>query len=241
MNNYGIFARVYNELMDETVFYDWRDYVMSHVDKSSSILELGSGSGQLGILLTEQGYDVIGLDLSEEMLSYGQYYQGKMGISFPLVQGDMRDLSDFGQFETIISFCDSLCYLPEKKDLAQTFKEAYAHLEEGGLLLFDVFTTEHMLELDGYAYHDELPGIVFMWDSFPGEYAHSIEHDLSFFIEREDGLYERATELHKERTYPIETYQNLLEKAGFQIIEVTADFGDDITGNNKRWFFKAQK
>lgn len=241
MKNYGIFARVYNELMDETIFYAWRDYVMAHVDKGSSILELGSGSGQLGILLKEQGYNIIGLDLSEEMLSYGQYYQEEMGISFPLVQGDMRDLSDFGQFETIISFCDSLCYLPKKTDMEQTFKEAYAHLEDDGLFLFDVFTTEHMVELDGYAYHDELPGIVFMWDSFPGEHAHSIEHDLSFFIEREDGLFERQVELHKERTYPIETYQDMLRNVGFQKIDVSADFGEDITGENTRWFFKAQK
>lgn len=241
MSNYGVFAQVYNELMDETVFFEWRDYVLEHLDSKSTILELGCGSGQLGILLKEQGFEMTGLDLSEDMLSYAQFYQDEMGIHFPLIQGDMRNLEELGEFEAIISFCDSLCYLPEKEDMKKTFTEAYQHLKKDGQFLFDVFTTEHMDTLDGYAYHDELPGIVFIWDSFPGEHPHSIEHDLSFFIEKEDGTYERQEELHKERTYPIETYRVMLKQAGFQKIEVTADFGEKITGKNTRWFFKAQK
>ena len=64
---------------------------------------------------------------------------------------------------------------------------------------------------------------------------------LSFFIEREDGSYEREMELHQERTYPVETYLAMLKEAGFSTIEVSADFDQEITGENTRWFFKAQK
>src|SRR5699024_4585374 len=160
-------------------------------DKESSILELGCGNGQLGILLTAAGYTIEGLDLSEEMLALAHERQQEAEVYFPVFQGDMRDLSEYGTYDAMISFCDSLCYLPTKADMAQTFREVYAHLNETGSFLFDVFTTEHIVALDGYAYHDEIPGIVFMWDSFPGEEPHTIEHDLSFFIEQEDGTYER--------------------------------------------------
>ena len=239
--NYGIFAQVYNELMDDAVFLDWRDYVSNHLPNGTAILELGCGNGQLGILLKDAGYSIEGLDLSEEMLSLAKVRQEEAGIHFPLIQADMRNLTDFGTYEAIISFCDSLCYLPEKSDLEQTFEQVYAHLEEEGVFLFDVFTTEHIADLDGYSYHDELPGIVFMWDSFKGEHTDSIEHDLSFFIEQADGSYKREMELHKERTYSIETYQELLKAAGFTNIEISADFDQEITGNNTRWFFKARK
>lgn len=239
--NYGIFAHVYNELMDETNFLKWRGYVEENLAPERSILELGCGNGQLGILLKEKGYNIEGLDLSEEMLSLAQIHQDEAGIHYPLFQGDMRDLSNFGQYDAIVSFCDSLCYLQEKEDMQITFKEVYAHLKEEGIFLFDVFTTEHIESLDGYSYHDELPDIVFMWDSFRGENDHSIEHDLSFFIEQEDGTYKRQTELHKERTYPIDEYIEMLNKAGFSNIEVCADFNQEVTGNNIRWFFKAQK
>lgn len=238
---YGVFAQVYNELMDDEVFLNWRDYTKTHVPSGFSILELGCGNGQLGILLKEAGYEIEGLDLSEEMLSLAQVRQEEAGVHFPLIHGDMRDLTDFDEYEAIISYCDSLCYLPKTEDFKQTFAEAYAHLKDDGVFLFDVFTTEHIKRLDGYSYHDELPGIVFMWDSFPGEHTDSIEHDLSFFIEKEEGTYEREIELHQERTYPIDTYLKMLKEAGFTTIEVSADFDQEVTGENTRWFFKARK
>lgn len=238
---YGVFAQVYNELMDDEIFLKWRDYTEKHLPKGSSILELGCGNGQLGILLKKAGYAIEGLDLSEEMLSLAQVRQEEAGVQFPLIQGDMRNLEGFGLYDAIISFCDSLCYLPKTADFKRTFQEAYEHLTEEGVFLFDVFTTEHIESLDGYSYHDEMPGILFVWDSFHGEPEHSIEHDLSFFIEQEDGSYVREMELHQERTYPIDTYLSMLKEAGFTNIEVNADFDQVVTGENIRWFFKAQK
>lgn len=238
---YGVFAQVYNELMDDEIFLKWRDYTEKHLPKGSSILELGCGNGQLGILLKKAGYAIEGLDLSEEMLSLAQVRQEEAGVQFPLIQGDMRNLEGFGLYDAIISFCDSLCYLPKTADFKRTFQEAYEHLTEEGVFLFDVFTTEHIESLDGYSYHDEMPGILFVWDSFHGEPEHSIEHDLSFFIEQEDGSYVREMELHQERTYSIDTYLSMLKEAGFTKIEVNADFDQAVTGENIRWFFKAQK
>lgn len=238
---YGVFAQVYNELMDDEIFLKWRDYTEKHLPKGSSILELGCGNGQLGILLKKAGYAIEGLDLSEEMLSLAQVRQEEAGVQFPLIQGDMRNLEGFGLYDAIISFCDSLCYLPKTADFKRTFQEAYEHLTEEGVFLFDVFTTEHIESLDGYSYHDEMPGILFVWDSYHGESEHSIEHDLSFFIEQEDGSYSREIELHQERTYPIDTYLSMLKEAGFTNIEVNADFDQVVTGENIRWFFKAQK
>lgn len=239
--NYGIFARVYNELMDNTVFYDWQAYTEKYVTSGASILELGCGNGQLGTLLKQSGYTIEGLDLSSEMLAIAQQKQMETGIEFPLFQADMRDLSAFGTYEAIISFCDTLCYLPEKVDMETVFSEVYEHLEADGIFLFDVFTTEQMAELPGYAYHDEIPEIVFTWDTYAGEHAHSVEHDLSFFVHKGEDIYERAVELHKERTYPLAEYLAMLKTAGFTKIEVLADFDQEVAEGNKRWFFKAQK
>ena len=65
--------------------------------------------------------------------------------------------------------------------------------------------------------------------------------ELSFFIEQDNGQYERYDELHRERTYPLEQYLDALKKVGFTKIEVSADFDQKITGENIRWFFKAEK
>lgn len=239
---YGVFARVYDELMDDQLFLKWRDYTEKHLlKKESTILELACGTGDLGILLKQSGYNITGLDLSEEMLTIAKSKQAQSGVEFPLLQADMRDLSYFASYDAIISFCDSLCYLQSPKDLKKVFEQVYQHLNDEGIFMFDVFTTEHIKTLDGYSYHDEIPGIVFTWDSFEGEHDHSIEHELSFFVELENGDYKRQVEIHKERTYELEFYLEELKKVGFSKIDIKADFNEKLSGNNVRWFFKAEK
>lgn len=239
---YGIFARVYDELMDYSLFPKWKEYTMNYLPKKGSqILELACGNGELAILLKQAGYDIQGLDLSAEMLSIAKRKQEAAGVSFPLIQADMRDLSDFNLYDGIISFCDSLCYLPSPEDLITVFNQVYEHLNKDGIFLFDVFTTDYIKKLDGYSYHDEIPGTVFIWDSYQGEYDYSIEHELSFFEELENGNYQRHLEIHKERTYPLEFYIDELKKLGFRNIEISADFNEELADDNIRWFFKAQK
>lgn len=239
---YGVFARVYDQLMDDRLFSKWKDYTMKYLpEKDSEILELACGNGELAILLKQKGYDIHGLDLSEEMLTIAKSKQEEAGISFPLIHADMRNLSDFASYDGVISFCDSLCYLPNPEDLQLVFNQVYEHLNDEGIFLFDVFTTDYIKKLDGYSYHDEIPEIVFTWDSYMGEYEHSIEHELSFFEELENGDYQRHIEVHKERTYPLEFYLKELKKTGFSNIEVSADFDEELAENNIRWFFKAQK
>lgn len=239
---YGIFARVYDELMDESLFLRWRDYTRKNIPSTqANLLELGCGNGELGILLKKMGYNIEGLDLSAEMLALANEKQADAGVHFPLIHGDMRDLSAFGFYDGIISYCDTLCYLPSPEDLEIVFNEVYAHLNQDGLFLFDVFTTDYIEKLDGYTYHDEIPELVFVWDSYQGVHDYSIEHELSFFEELADGSYKRHDELHEERTYPLDFYLNKLQEAGFSNIEVIADFDQELGKDNMRWFFKAQK
>lgn len=239
---YKIFARIYDQLMDNSLFLKWRDYTRKNIpNQNSTILELGCGNGELGILLKKKGYIIKGLDLSDEMLTIAKEKQIEAEVEFPLIHADMRDLSGLGCYDGIISFCDTLCYLTSPEDLRLVFDEVYAHLNQDGVFLFDVFTTDYIQKLDGYAYHDEVPGIVFTWDSYKGMHEHSIEHELSFFEELKDGNYKRHIELHEERTYPLDYYLQQLKESGFTTIEVTADFDQKLTGNNIRWFFKAEK
>ncbi len=239
---YGVFARVYDTLMDEALFLMWRDYTERNLlNQESSILELGCGTGELGILLKEKGYKITGLDLSAEMLEIARKKQDEAGVNFPLIHSDMRDLSKLNAQDAVISFCDTLCYLPTPEDLIKVFEEVYRLLNPEGVFLFDVFTTNYIEKLDGYAYHDEIPGIVFTWDSYKGLHENSIEHELSFFEELTDNHFKRHIEIHEERTYPIEFYVEELKKAGFTNIEIIADFDQKVSEDSERWFFKAQK
>ncbi|WP_423189681.1 class I SAM-dependent DNA methyltransferase [Alkalibacterium sp. f15] len=238
---YNWFAKVYDNLMDDSLYDKWLVYTQRYIPSGEKILELGSGTGILGLKLKSNGYDITGLDLSDEMLSIAYNRQLDEGVSFPLIQGDMRNLEHLPMYPGIICYSDALCYMENEKEVSIVFKEVYNRLEKNGTFLFDVHSITQIEKFLTSSFHAETDNIVFIWDSFEGEYPYSVEHELSFFVNNKDNLYERFEETHKERTYPIDVYIELLREAGFHTIDVSADFTDEVSEESKRWFFACTK
>lgn len=246
--NYQTFAKLYDDLFDEEAYADWQSYAQTHIQsKDGKLLELAGGAGRLAILLKQNGFkDVSVFDLSPEMLTLAAEHAEAAQIDLPLIQGDMREWSDLKQkYATITSFADSLNYLANTQEVLATFKQVASHLEPNGQFLFDVISPwQTDVYYPGYMYnwHDE--ETAFMWSSYGVEGSqHTVEHELTFFVYNEniDG-YQQIQEIHTERTYDIETYQRLLQKAGFKDIQISADFGRSaVTPESDRWFFNAIK
>lgn len=239
--SYNWFAQIYDELMDDSLYDKWLAYTTLRVPKTDTILELGCGTGILGIMLTKSGYNLTGLDLSEEMLSLAYDRQIEEETSFPLLLRNMKDLSELPEYNSVICYSDALCYMEDEEELLTVFKEVYSKLTSEGVFLFDVHSVFKIKEFLETSFHSEVDNVFFAWDSFEGEHPHSVEHHLSFFVQTQLNKYERFEEVHEERTYPIETYKSLLEKVGFRSVTVTADFGKDVTAESRRLFFEARK
>lgn len=246
--NYQTFARLYDKLFDETAYEDWFAYAKQEIkDPKAPLLELAGGAGRLAIMLKQAGFsDVMNFDLSEEMLTIASEHAGKAEVDLPLVQGDMREWSALERkFGTITCFADSFNYLANEAETLATFQQVAQHLETDGQFIFDVITPEQTdVIYPGYMYnwHDE--ETAFMWSSFGVEETeHTVEHELTFFVYNEDiDGYQQIQEIHTERTYPLETYLNLLTEAGFKDIKVTSDFGrSEDLDQAPRWFFSATK
>lgn len=243
--SYDIFAQVYDDLMDEELYDSWINFTKQHLPvKHQSVLDLACGAGQLAIKMKQEGYNVTGLDLSSQMIDIAQQRAEEAELAIPFVIGNMLDLSKLNQFDAVTCYCDSICYLPDAEAVQKTFKEVYQHLTEEGVFLFDVHSMHQIDDVfPGYTFNDQTEEISFLWKSYVGEFPHSIEHDLTFFVYQDEiDLYERFDETHKERTYPIEQYLSMLKKAGFTSIEVSADYGkEEIENDSTRWFFVCHK
>ena len=246
--NYQTFAKLYDDLFDEAAYADWFQYATKFIrNKDGKLLELAGGAGRLAIQLKQAGYDDISvLDLSTEMLALAAQHAQEAELDLPLIEGDMREWSDFDErFATITSFADSFNYLANEDETLMAFKQVAEHLEDGGQFLFDVISPwQTDVYYPGYMYNWHDDETAFMWSSYGvEEQPHTVEHELTFFVYNEDiDGFQQLQEVHTERTYSLDTYKRLLTEAGFTNIEVTADFGrSEVTDESPRWFFNATK
>lgn len=240
--SYSRFAAVYDALMQDAPYDEWEAYLRKEA-KNGSLLDIGCGTGELAVRFARAGFHVTGVDLSDDMLAIAREKAEVNNLNIPLFQQDMRELDSIGTFETAVIFCDSLNYLETEEDVKQTFQSVFNYLKDDGLFLFDVHSSykiNHIFLEQTFA--DAAEDISFIWNAFPGEHRDSVEHELTFFVQSENGAYERFDELHHQRTFKPEDYADWLKEAGFHIEAITADFTNDAPSpQSERIFFKAKK
>jgi 2-polyprenyl-3-methyl-5-hydroxy-6-metoxy-1,4-benzoquinol methylase len=246
--SYQQFAYLYDELMQDAPYDEWVRFVKEKLDKyqvgGKNLLDLACGTGELSVRFAKEGFSVTGVDLSADMLAVAQEKAQGNGLSIPFFEQDMANLEGHKEFDIIGIFCDSLNYLQTDEDVIHTFTSAYNHLKDGGLFFFDVHSTYKVSELfidQTFTLADD--HLSYIWNSFAGELPNSVEHELSFFVlDEQSGKYDRFDEVHYQRTYPTKQYSSWLEAAGFEILEISADFTDnEPQDQSERIFFIARK
>ncbi|MGC9604417.1 class I SAM-dependent DNA methyltransferase [Staphylococcus warneri] len=238
MSQYEEMSLVYDQLTQDQPYHLWFDIVQYYAHNHPNILDIGCGTGTLTCMLNELGH-INGMDISADMLAIASQKSNQINW----IEGDMTRFKLDYQFDIITIFCDSLNYLPTIEDVENTFIHVHSHLNKGGLLIFDVHTVEKMNTLfNNQSYIDETEHVYLGWDAIKGDEPLSVYHQMSFFIEHEDGLYQRFDEEHYQRTFEKDVYLNLLEQCGFNVIKTFTDF--DMNNESEqadRLFFVAQK
>ena len=165
MEAYTGFARVYDLFMDNVPYGEWSRYLLSLLKeygaKDGIVLELGCGTGKMTRLLSRAGYDMIGIDNSEEMLQMAREaeYEAK---EYPAVQAesesredilyllqDMREFELYGTVKAVVSICDCVNYILEEEELLQVFRLVNNYLDPGGVFIFDLNTLYKYREVLG--------------------------------------------------------------------------------------------
>ena len=144
MEAYTGFASVYDLFMDNIPYKDWCAYVIGllkeHGISDGLLLDLGCGTGKLTRLLAAEGYDMIGVDLSEEMLEIALEHEMEDPKQILYLQQDMREFELYGTVRAIVSICDSMNYLEDYEDLVQVLRLANNYLDPKGIFIFDMNT-----------------------------------------------------------------------------------------------------
>ena len=191
------------------------------ISERNLVLDLGCGTGTITELLYEKGYDMIGVDSSEEMLQIALDKKLETRSDILYLCQDMRELDLYSTVGTVVSVCDSLNYLLMDEDVLQTFHLVNNYLFPGGIFIFDFNTIYKYEEVIGdTTIAENREDCSFIWENFYSCEDHINEYDLTVFERQEDDLYRRFTETHYQRGYTLEEMKTFLEKAG--LIFVTA-------------------
>ena len=220
---YGSFAYVYDKFMDDVPYEEWADYVqsllMEYEVREGLVLELGCGTGNLTEILASRGYDMIGVDLSADMLDIAMEKREKSGRDILYLMQDMREFELYGTVRAAVCICDSMNYLQEEKDLLSTFKLVNNYLDPGGIFIFDLNTAYKYRELIGdTTIAENREGASFIWENTWYEEEKVNEYDLTIFAETENGLYQKFEETHFQRAYDLKTVKRLIAEAGMEFL-----------------------
>lgn len=222
--SYQEFAYTYDMFMDNIPYEEWEKYILNILKRenvhSGILLDLGCGTGILTEMLANKGYDMIGIDLSEDMLNVAMDKKYESGNDILYLNQDMREFELYGTVAAVISVCDSLNYILEEEELLQVFKLVNNYLDPSGIFIFDMTTENKYLKVGDGTIAENRQEASFIWENTYYKDKKINRYDITIFEQGEDGRYDKYEETHYQKVYNPEKVKELLERAGMEFVGV---------------------
>lgn len=241
MDSYTGFAKVYDLFMEDVPYKEWSRWIAemlrAHGIEDGLVLDLACGTGVMTELLAEAGYDMIGIDQSEEMLERALDRKEQSGHDILYLCQDMREFELYGTVRAIVSVCDSMNYVLEEEaflDILTAAAENY--LDYGGLFLFDLNTEyKYRMLLGEQTIAENREEGSFIWENSYDEEEKINEYELTPFIREDSGYYRKYEEVHYQRAYPLDTVKELVARSGLKLLQVCDAYtGEPVREDSER-------
>ncbi len=230
MTGYSTFARYYDSLTANIDYKKRAGYFHEIIKRYKNtegtiLLDLACGTGSISEEMAKIGYDVIGVDYSDEMLGIALDKKFDSGLNIQYLCQDMRKLDLYGSMDITICALDSINHLNSLADVKKVFKNVALFSEPQGLFIFDINTLyKHRNILANNTFTYETDNVFCVWENTLVEDTDEVKMNLEFFELEENGLYSRTSDSFSEKAYSEESIEELLRECGFELL---AKFGDD--------------
>ena len=247
MEAYSGFAKVYDLFMDNIPYEEWTDYVKELFAeegvKDGILLDLGCGTGSVTELLAKSGFDMIGIDNSEEMLEIAMEKRAESGLDILYLLQDMREFELYGTVKGVVSICDSMNYILDDEDLLDVFKLVHNYLDNEGIFIFDMKTMhEYANVMADNTFAEDREESSFIWENYYDEEEEINQYDLSIFVKEDDGRYRKYEETHLQRAYEQQCVEELIKESGLELLHVYDAFTKELPAeDSQRIYFVCRR
>ena len=223
MNSYRQLAACYDALTGDVAYERRADFLEKLLRRAKTpvhtVLDLACGTGTMTWILARRGYEMIGVDGSEEMLALAA---AKSGAGEPPVflHQSMPALDLYGTVDAAICCLDSLNYLTRPADVQRTLARLHLFIAPGGMLVFDVNTEAKYRMMDDQVFLDETEDTYCVWRT---EYRREICTYYVDLFRRRGGVWQRSEEVHRQRYYAPRQLTEWLQEAGFGSVRLYGD------------------
>lgn len=247
-DNYAALAAVYDKLNGELNYAAWADYIDRQIKtygriKTSLVLDLCCGTGNMTLELDRRGYDMTGVDLSPEMLRFAAEKTekaGRAGHILFLCQ-NMLEFELYGTVQAVVSCLDSLNHIDGAGDFRKILSLVHNYLEPGGVFVFDVNSPYKFKNIYGTnAYVLEADGVFCGWQNVYDAKSRICDFYTTVFTEKADGSYTRRDDYEREYCMTQKEIERLLRAGGFEVAAVHGDIdGSAPVRESERLYFTA--
>ena len=206
-----------------------------------SAVDLACGTGSVALLLARDGLRVVGVDLSEEMLTVAAQRAQEADIFVQYTCQPLQQMRLPRGVDLAVCALDGLDYILDPADCAEAIRRVYKALNPGGMFIFDVNTPEKLRAMDGQVFLDEDDDVYCVWRGEFDEQTNICSYGMDLF-QRRGEIWERYFEEHREYAYTRQQLTQFLKDAGFTHIRVYADgLLEAPRAGEQRIYFSARK
>lgn len=237
----GCYDRLTNDVDYEAIAAFYRTLLGREGVRPRTAVDLACGTGSVTAILAREGLRVIGVDMSEEMLTQAAAKTAGLEPAPIFVRQKLQNLTLPRGVDLAVCALDSLDYITEPKDCARAIRRVYRALNPGGMFIFDVNTPEKLRAMDGQVFLDEDQDVYCVWRGEFDDNTNICSYGMDLFI-REGKHWLRSFEEHREYAYSREQLTVFLKDAGFTRIRVYGDRTLEQPGaGEQRMYFSARK
>lgn len=247
--SYEVFADFYDALTDNVDYAVLSKTICSLLARygldRGLLLDLGCGTGTLSVLLAKAGYEVVGADISPDMLAVAQEKAFAAGQDILFLCQDMTRLDLYGTLDAAVCTLDALNHLPSRAAVEEALRRVSLFLNPGGVFIFDTNTLyKHREVLGNNTFVYDTDEVYCVWQNELQSDEKTVDISLDFFMPASDDapIYERESEQFTECAYSGAEWEEMIKNAGFSVLGVFDGYTENpLTDASERAVYAVRK